>query len=515
MSNEDKFKGLLNEKLGSNEFPFNVGNWEKARKMIDTSHAKRRRFTIFIFSSILLIITGILCTLLFTGESKNSSKSPTSATNSSRVVISKLDPRNSSDHMPTLAIPVRESPVEINKNEPQSPENGTDHSGTRAIKNRKTTAEQIGRKGTISKANEKMKKTSKIASLPAEIFAAADRNSSLLKRKQKTAETSFDNKVGSIIASTGKKKNNSALVNSSATKIDESRGAVINMSRKNNRSDKNGESAPVTNKKEEQAAQPIETNSILNEMQLPASNALSLETVGTFSTSAVNTVTAASITNNLEITKNEMFKNIFSVEAGAYYHVGWKNTKGVDANGLNPVLGIHYTRLFGSKIGISLGAVYATIGSLSDYSSESSNTKYGFGLEKNVTVITPVKIHYLLAPLRIVYAIDYKNSVGLGYSFGYLLAVNNKVENYTQRLNTGSNELAKKVSKTKLYEEGFSTFDSQLAVFYRRKFYQDLSVNAEFFFGLTDIKGNSFFGTRGFERNSGAKITLIYNLFKK
>jgi hypothetical protein len=58
-------------------------------------------------------------------------------------------------------------------------------------------------------------------------------------------------------------------------------------------------------------------------------------------------------------------------------------------------------------------------------------------------------------------------------------------------------------------------FDSQIDLGYRRQISKDLWLNADIYVGLTDIKNNTFFGSQVFERNSGIKISLMYQLFKK
>ena len=86
-----------------------------------------------------------------------------------------------------------------------------------------------------------------------------------------------------------------------------------------------------------------------------------------------------------------------------------------------------------------------------------------------------------------------------------------KVETYTETLYTTENH---ETYNTGGYTEGFKLFTSQMAVFYRRQLMKDLWMNADFVFGLNDIKENSFFKINSIERNTGIKLTLTYNLFK-
>ena len=205
---------------------------------------------------------------------------------------------------------------------------------------------------------------------------------------------------------------------------------------------------------------------------------------------------------------------LFSVEAGANYMFGWKNPETRDAQGFNPTIGVNYFNNFKSKMSISIGLHYSSVGSLS-YSSYSSRVvRLGLGEETRVTIYTPLEVHYLLAPLRFNYNVNAMNAIGLGCNIAYLLTVQSEVETYTEKMD--GQQYGNNLEKTTGYTQGFKPFDTQISVFYKRRLYPNLAVNMELFFGLTDIKANHFFDTNNsFERNSGLKLTLVYNFLKK
>jgi hypothetical protein len=120
----------------------------------------------------------------------------------------------------------------------------------------------------------------------------------------------------------------------------------------------------------------------------------------------------------------------------------------------------------------------------------------------------------VVVPVKFAVTIRKDNIIGLGCNVGYLLNSDSKKENYTTSNNTGTKNNLKS-SKEKGSVQGFNPFDIQASVFYRRKIYKGFSVNAEFIYGLTDVKDNSFFKTNSFDRNMGFKLTLCYDLFKK
>ena len=63
--------------------------------------------------------------------------------------------------------------------------------------------------------------------------------------------------------------------------------------------------------------------------------------------------------------------------------------------------------------------------------------------------------------------------------------------------------------------DGFTAPDLQLSAFYRTKIYKNLGVNAEFIYGLSDLRNDAFISTNLFERKIGFRLTLTYDLFKK
>ena len=214
----------------------------------------------------------------------------------------------------------------------------------------------------------------------------------------------------------------------------------------------------------------------------------------------------------IPLTNAETKEILWSVEGGISCMFGWKGTDGREANGINPVLGIHYFDYLNEKISVSFGAQYNRVGNLSNSSFSSSVTRYSLGEESKVTVITPSRLHYITVPFRCNYNFDTKNSVGFAYSISYLMNVEARVDKYTVIMGQRSDE---STYTTAGYTEGFRLFDSQLSLFYKRSLYKGIGAKAEFFFGLNDIKDNTFFKADVFERNAGIKLMLVYDIFRK
>lgn len=199
-------------------------------------------------------------------------------------------------------------------------------------------------------------------------------------------------------------------------------------------------------------------------------------------------------------------------EAGAAWLYGWKGAGKRDARGFSPVAAIHYMNRLNSRCAFSFGLGYLRVPGLSHSSKTSRMSSYKYGEQSRVTVITPSAVHYLLAPLRFHYHANARNSFGLGVNLAYLLNVDATVTSYDERPGyTGNYETVKLGG----YTQGFSWFDSQLAFCYRRKTGSVLGLQAEVFLGLTDVKQDAFFHLNNKERNSGAKLTLVYYAFRK
>jgi hypothetical protein len=194
-------------------------------------------------------------------------------------------------------------------------------------------------------------------------------------------------------------------------------------------------------------------------------------------------------------------------ELGAGWLYGWDYAAAHDARGFTPVAGINYANRLDNKRAISFGVQYAMVPNLSVSSRTSRTTSFGFGEETRVTVITPVTLHYLVAPFRLHYYIARGNVVGGGVNVGYLLNVDARVLNYDERPGYTGNFETQKLSG---YTEGFQWYDTQLSLFYRKDLCRSFGIQSELFLGLADVKQDQFFRQEAKERNSGFRITLIY-----
>jgi opacity protein-like surface antigen len=174
---------------------------------------------------------------------------------------------------------------------------------------------------------------------------------------------------------------------------------------------------------------------------------------------------------------------------------------------------LHY---FNEHISLGAGVQYNTLNNLTHSSYTASTVNYDFGVKKDITTIKYLQLHYITIPVKIGFNAGKNNVFGIGANVSTLLNSDCRTDKY--RTNnaepmTETNRLSTK--KETGYLTGFKAYDVQASAFYRRRIVKGLSVNAEFFYGLTDIKKNDHFKNNNFERAMGVKLTLCYDLFKK
>lgn len=204
--------------------------------------------------------------------------------------------------------------------------------------------------------------------------------------------------------------------------------------------------------------------------------------------------------------------NLIFIDAGANAQIGWKYINIKEAQGITPVIGISLIHYFNQKWSVNAGVQYSNIAYLKT-NTFNSVTNYSFGVTTKTSIFKPYTLHYVGVPLYINYHITEKNAIFAGAGFSYLM--NNKIRvqsgqsytvtpSYVQNISSSPNEI----------RNGFyNDFDVSISAGYRRKLNGHFSIAPVFYFGLTDIKKDSFFGLNQFERNSGLKVILSYSIF--
>ncbi len=461
MNSEKDFKDALKGKLNEKQFQFDEAAWEQASQMLDATREekKKRPFPYFLVAGILLFVSLIGFYILKPVETTKEVASTNTVTENATV-----------------------------KN------NETVASETKQITSEKETTNSLPAERSVN--NEPKKEVEKTNNVIAENKTPVKEELTETKTSQsknKTAKTKAVIKNAIVITSKNEEEKNTINAKTQQPKEVES----VESETTETKTQEVAKETAVTPVEEIKAEQLVTITSML-----PVNSGSIKEPLVFFD-----------LPKTVSETKEKIKEPIhfISFEAGASYLLGWNNPGKKDANGINPVVGLNYANV-SKPITFSFGIHYTMVRNLSYSSHTVTTTRYNFGEESDVMVFTPTTMHYLTAPIRIGYSLNSKNTFGLGYNAGYLFNLNSNVELYAQTAGKKGNAT---VLKTSGYTQGFKTIDQQVSVFYRRNLSKDLWLNAEFMYGLTDVKDNKFFNSSVFERNTGLKITLIYNLFKK
>ncbi len=203
-----------------------------------------------------------------------------------------------------------------------------------------------------------------------------------------------------------------------------------------------------------------------------------------------------------------------SIDAGAGYSLGWKTETSKAGSGISPLIGIRLNHSFTKNIALDAGLMYYGLTNLHcPYSS--TFVSYGFGYNTSTTTVSPQVLNYLALPLEFQFHFNRNNAISLGATLLYMVNVASNVTVSRQ------NQLEASTSQRIIafnFMDGFNQFDAQLVVAYRRRLFGRLGAGIEAYYGLFDVENNpadnTFLYNNTFERNSGFRIILSYDIIK-
>jgi len=518
MNSEDRFKKSLEELLASKDFSFDAGNWEKAREMIDASK-KPRRIVPYILAGTLLLLS-LASGVYFLSDVPSATVTPLA--NTSEEIRSNaalpLEKSNSETKAPEIK-PAITTPEPANTpntlNKPQTittpapaPVNTLPDTEKKPLEvSDNTVAKQPVPEASLPQNNTPVKSAVTNLNLPVEEVLASFSTDNPVPSKVLSAN---EEPARPLTEKTSPSPDLSA--NTSNPPAAQQTPEVKKASDENFASAVEPPPAPL-NTLETKTTEPdntaiVTTNIPESTLQVPATVSLP----DTANHDAKLSDLYPEDNDAGQIGKPKEIPVWFSVEAGANYMLGWQNPGTRDASGFNPVIGINYFSNLTPKTTLTFGIHYSTVSKLAFSTYTSKVTRLAMGEESQVTIFTPVTLHYLIWPLRLNYHLTPMNTIGIGCNISYLLNVDSEVETYNEKLNTKYDQ---NLSKTSGYMGGFKKYDTQVSVFYKRTLHPKLALNLEMYYGLTDIKDNAFFNSNVFERNTGLKLTLVYNFLKK
>ena len=500
MQNEEKFKQNLNSKLEELHFPFDESNWPGAEALLDAD--KKRSGGLYYLIPLLMLLGGLSVYWLWpqnaAGKDKEKMLSRVEASQPNEEKLVPLD-------KPTTSNVIREKAALILTKQKEK----TQIRKYPVLKDKPINISEYGKQNPKSETS-----ISKLEQVPNQTENPVIENTSTLKNENNNLPTTNigitinENEIQNFPLPIKQMELPPVLQPSVASQAQ----STIGNKEESEQIKETISKGPIA------IESPIKIGSNQTE-NLPADkpefkNTEVLSTIQTNSSSSLTDTLKENVTAT-ELNTPSVVANANSflfLELGGAYNLGYKNPGSTDGNGFNPVFGIQWMSVIRNKFSFSFGFQYQPTGHLKYSRHLSKVTRYGLGEDSYVTVITPTTAHYLYMPFRINYRVKEKNIFSLGCNIGYLMNVTSKVENYNEHFNSINSY---KTYSTAGYTEGFALFESQLAFAYRRRLYSDFWLSSEIFLGLTDIKNNTFFNTSVYERNSGIKFILIYQLFKK
>ncbi|MBS1637271.1 MAG: hypothetical protein JST26_15230 [Bacteroidetes bacterium] len=527
MSDANNIDDILKNKLREQEFAFDEQNWEKARDLIDASRRRKKRLIIFWpLIGLSLIIASVW---LYMAKGTNDS---TLAENHSSVVTTPTDEKSNVTEAAKQAATVSKE-ENINKTHkaivstPSNPnhvtsekkENKRYESETNPEIKESTSMENSEKNGSSNPGSHAVTGTMPGKSSKTKINTG--QNQGVTNGKQITVSgNEINHPAGATEAAnkTGtqdKNEKNTESQNHSESGISKTKHAG------ENKAAVNTDSEAMTYEAEPAYMIPVQVRFT----DAPADGSIVL----------LNPIALPENESSSETTTplSKAPRHLVYADFGGSYLLGWKNAAKREGDGINLTGGISYQFIANSGIGVSAGVQYNAVGHLINSSYVVNDTRYSFGKEETVTVIEQKRLHYITMPVRFIFAQGTKRYFGIGCNFGYLVNSQNLIKKYefmngaqspVSAPNTTLTENFTAVSglnnpvsssNTTGYRRGFNPYDLQLTAFYRQPLYERVTIGAEVFFGMMDIKQNSFFKSSYFDRNYGLKITIGCDLFKK
>ncbi len=206
-------------------------------------------------------------------------------------------------------------------------------------------------------------------------------------------------------------------------------------------------------------------------------------------------------------------KHYLNVEVGGNYLLGWDAKKGKDGQGLNWFFGFNYGRYICKKTSLSLGIQAYNLANIKQPFYLISEKEYGFGSKNIYTRVTSNQLYYIAIPLKLNYAINSWNSIGLGVNAAYLVNAENTIEKY-YLLDNEEKSIGSSTSHTKGIYKQTNMTNIMLSANYKTQLTNRIGFNLEFNYGLTDIFKNTD-NIKTAEKPMGVRLSLTYTLFDK
>jgi hypothetical protein len=194
--------------------------------------------------------------------------------------------------------------------------------------------------------------------------------------------------------------------------------------------------------------------------------------------------------------------NFWFVNAGATFIPGFNNGN-ISGRSINPVIGGGYHFRLANNFSMQAALNYTCIGNASDSNKTITEIDYSFGSAYYVTTTRLHRMHYASVPVTVWWHLDAKNSIFGGGTLNYLFTNESRVPA------TGDISIPTEITRFSYYA-GANHFDALANIGYARNFGRRWNAQLSFYYGLSDLKINSYFGVDRVERNKGLQLMIQY-----
>jgi hypothetical protein len=527
MTEEEKFKNKLDELLESKSFEFDAKNWDKAKAMIDSSRVEQQWFKKYrIMTSIilLLLISSIVYITINSGETEKQNMLSLNSSTKNDNITDTISKTNTLVKELSRDKYLDTNSIEINtQREIKQQEIGFESDEQNKATLTSNLNNTIENKSSLN-INRKSEKKEKLQSTK---NSNKQNRSYSSQNNTKSSDRIFQNKTQSQFNNENNPKQIDQIIASKNSGMSQAIAAdsTIFENKSIREASANSDLGIESQKMEQKFNDVIIPNIVLESYKQQSSN-LSEQ-------SYVQAVKINFLTDNNSIFSNEMMQwplvnipasseqwpkqNLFSkhqigLELGTTFLLGWKDDKGTDAKGFNPIGGVQYIYNFKRRYYLATGIQLTSVGHIQNTDYTAKRIRYNFGEEIDYTTISAQSMYYLVVPVKFLYGIKTNQQIGAGINFAYLLDVSSDVKTYSQKQNSISDPI---VTKSNGYKGGFNALDMQMSVVYRRRIFDKLAIHSEFIYGLFDVRNDKYFKPKSFDRNMGLKLTLVYEIFKK
>jgi hypothetical protein len=468
MNQEEEFSNEIKDKLDSRTFECSEASWEKANALIqDAQKKKKRRFFFYLFSAGAVFIGSIVCLQYPLGKTKNviSQKDTHEAIskqnlNSSEEETQILNSGNRIKNENLETVSTTENPVTEttsvnlkNKKENSTLNNGNSTFSIKNVNNSKMAAA----KNNLTPKTAKQEKTKDTVALKTTV-------------KPEKKQENFESEPTQDVVSN--------------TNINDHENGTVAVDTKNNNKDSAVKELLIEDVNISTSAK---DSSVLNE--------------------PINTLIAD---GKKDTTKKEIDRLQVFGFAGAAFTPGYVKNIQIKES-FNPSAGIFIRKTLKPNFGIGIGLFYTIYGNITESSKVFNNTTQDFGYKNETTEIRQSHLHYLKLPI----VLDYnkgKNIFSIGAQFMYLVTGSSTVTTYKESYGLQADYSSKKGYG---YTNGFLPYDVSVVAGYRRQINRKISVQLLVDFGFMDIKNNTYFNSKAFDRNKSIQLNLGYKLFSK